>query len=157
VSQVAEIALGNRIVSIVSVLPRRPLTCARPVMPRLTLCPSEWPRMSLRCISLCTTVCGRGPTMLMRPFRTLTKCGSSSSECRRRIRPRRTGTRIVSRCLPDGAAVLHAGRRAERMDLEFAAVHAASRPATTCSLPGGASVRIAFQALRTLRRIFENR
>jgi len=58
VPQVAEIALGNRILSIVSVLPRRPLTCARPVTPRLTLCPSVCPRMSLQCISLCTTACG---------------------------------------------------------------------------------------------------
>ena len=121
-SQVAEIALGNRIVSIVSVLPRRPLTCARPVMPRLTLCPSEWPRMSLRCISLCTTVCGRGPTMLMRPFRTLTKCGSSSSECRRRIRPRRVvrgSFRVACRIeLPFCMQVVGA----ELVDLDFAAV-----------------------------------
>ena len=61
-----------------------PLTCQMPVIPGKTAKISS----AYRPISLCSYCAhGRGPTMLISPFRTLISCGSSSSELLRKKSP----------------------------------------------------------------------
>src|SRR6185312_2857837 len=82
------------ILSSVSVSPRQPLTCAQPVIPGFILWRSMYSRIFVRYCWLCATACGRGPTTDISPRSTLTNCGTSSSEVRRRKEPTRV-TRVA--------------------------------------------------------------
>ncbi len=79
--------------------PERPEICHRPVIPGRT---SERARCQSSSIAWSRSGSGRGPTRLISPRRTLTSCGSSSSERRRSTRPTRV-TRGSSRILKERA------------------------------------------------------
>ena len=58
--------------------PLKPLTWARPVNPGFTVWRSINFLISLRYCSVCSSICGRGPTTDISPFKTLINWGSSS-------------------------------------------------------------------------------
>lgn len=68
-----------------------PEICASPVSPGFTRSLFFWRSFHS---GICETYNGRGPTSVMRPFRMLNNCGSSSSEYSRMNRP--MGVSLVS-------------------------------------------------------------
>ena len=93
--------------------------------------------MSLRYSSLCATACGRGPTTLIFPSSTLNSCGSSSSEVRRRKRPKRVIRGSSRRGLRHHRAVLANRHATELVDSDFLAVQAVAALAEQNRSRGG--------------------
>ena len=60
------------------VSPRKPFTWLHPVMPGFMQCRTMYSSICLEYSSVCFTMCGRGPTMLMSPISTFRNCGISS-------------------------------------------------------------------------------
>ena len=79
VLDIPDIALdAASICSISFVSPRNPVTWLQPVMPGRTKWRTIYLSISCEYSSVCFSMCGRGPTMLMSPSSTLMNCGSSS-------------------------------------------------------------------------------